>query len=329
MVLARCSSETVQDENALTLRSCGKAEDTHHSGDSKAAKDLGGQKISTTGRGIGPDDSANDAKINNLGNTVLLTVLRQKDNADEERGSSSTSTAVASSTPLAQEHGVEAVHSSKQLDAALAHRDPPQGTDDRCGVHKRFRSEESHQSIGQNSGIAASMTEEFSSNAQTGLQTSPDDTSDDDGAPETISTSVKQKLPFTPASTRPRSKKAKPSGFKPVDGDQEDHASASTPQAKDIAENEIKLLNPVGKAIAISKRQRSTAVAPPSKRIRDVTRNGVTYRTLSDGSAGGQTSPWLPAKASSESKKRREGLLVRRRVQEVSIGRRPKFIVRR
>ena len=275
------------------------------------------------------DDGANEIESKSPEEETYLSPLRSGADSNEERGSSATDSTVRRSTPPVEGDAIEAIDASKQLDETTLHpmyRSSPAVVEDTCAVHKRFRSEEVESDIGRDPDLAVLATEdESSANAQAEMHNVSNDASDEEGGPEIFSTHAKQSLGFIPAIKAPKSRKPKPRNSAPLALDHEESASIviSRPGSVDVNRDDQASF-PAQAALPTSKRRRSAGEAA-SKRAKDIIRDGITYRTLSNEGLRGQTSPWLPAKASPESRMLKERLLVRKRVQEVNIGPRPRF----
>lgn len=277
-------------------------------------------------------DSMDDAKSNSLREDCLPTVLRPESSADAESRPSPTNVDLPSSASLAENGAIGAVDASNQLDSAqpLPICESTSGVaEGRRAVHKRFRSESPESEIGEDPKGTILVGERESANAQPELDDNPDAASDDDGVPETLSTNDKRSLPHAPISKPPKPKKPKLKTSAPEDIKHEKQMSRLISDDGNLTAGGDKFLPlPEPKVTSIAQRK-SRANLPASKRAKDITKDGITYRTISSEGLRGETSPWLPAKASPESRKIKERLLLRKRVQEVNIGRRPRFVVSR
>jgi hypothetical protein len=330
MVSTRRSIDAVEDTNALSLRSRAVEVDFRRSNNSQGSHDQAEYETPRKRRRIGanPDDSADDAKVKSRGEGTALTVLRPKDNADGEPGSSQNSPVVPSSATLAKESAVEINDIGKQLDAA-SRVSTPGAADVVHSFHKRFQSEDLELNPDKNSDLIILVSEDISVKGQAEAPYTPNYASDDEGAPEIFRANVKQSLSFTPAFKEPKSKKPKSKRSALPDVVPEEPGLTLTSQVGKLGGNgNDQLPFPAAEALSRSKSHRIPD-APSSKRIKDITKDGITYRTLSRQGLRGQTSAWLPAKGSLESRKRKDKLLKRKRVQEVNISHRPKFVLSR
>lgn len=334
MVSTRRSGDAIEDLNALTLRSRTIDVDLRHPNDSHTSHDHGEHVTARKGRKVRKvsDNSANNKKSTPSGEEALHEVLSPNENAGEEPSSSVGSIAVPSSASVVEEGttNVEVAISSKQLGTAPplpVHGSPLVVADGVHGVHKRFRSDD-HESVTNTGPVSPDPNaEDDPAKAQVEACIPSENVSDDEGAPEIFRTNVRQSLPFTAAAKARKYKKPKPRTSATLDVDHEDSACTSVSQVKTSnGNNDNQLSLTVSKAPTPSKWQLK-ADRPGSKRVKDITKDGITYRTVSAEALQGQTSPWLPAKASPESRKLKERLLVRKRVQDFNIGPRRKFII--
>ena len=323
-------SDKIEDSHALTLRPRTLTVDFHGPDYSQGVHDHGGRETPLKRRKMAAIlDAANEMKSKFPEEEIYLSHLRSEDDANEEHGSSATDSTVRRSTPPVEGDAIEAIDASKQPDETTSHsvyRSSPAVVEDTRSIHKRFRSEEVESDIGRDPDLAVSATkDESSADAQAETHNVSNDASDEEGGPEIFSTHAKQSLGFIPAVKAPKSRKPKPRSPAPLALDHEESASIviSRPRSVDVNRDDQASF-PAQAALPTSKRRRS-AGDPASKRAKDIIRDGITYRTLSNEGLRGQTSPWLPAKASPESRMLKERLLVRKRVQEVNIGPRPRF----
>jgi hypothetical protein len=330
MVSTRRSIDAVEDTNGLSLRSRTVDVDFRHSNNSQGSHDQGELETPRKRRRIGanPDDNADDAKVKSRGEETAVTVLRPKDNADGEPGSSQNSPAVPNYATLVKESAVEINDIGKQLDAT-SRVSTPGAADVVHSFHKRFQSEDLELNADKDSDLITLVTEDGSPKGQAEAPYTPNYASDDEGAPETFSANVKQSVPFTPAFKEPKSKKPKIKRPGLPDVVPKEPGLTLTSQVGKLGGNgNDQSPFPAAEALSRSK-SHQIPDAPTSKRIKDTTKDGIPYRTISRQGLRGQTSAWLPAKVSLESRKRKDRLLVRKRVQEVNIGHRPKFVVSR
>ncbi len=327
MVSTRASSDIVEDSNALSLRSRTIDVESRHPNNSRKSHGSSEHGTPTKRRRVGAksDSYGDDTESNIPTEQALPTVLRPKDTADEEPGSSTTSTAVPSSVLLVREGD------SDQLDAPpmrSAYRSVSRVAGGGHGVHKRFESQKIRSNFAKDSDLAASDTANGSTNAQVEGHNTSNDASDDEDVPETLRTNARQSIPFTPATKESKSKKARRRNSALQHVVQEESASPLiNPVGNLNSNNQNQLSFPGSEALPPRKRKHDAAVPASLKRAKDITKNSVTYRFVSSEDLRGQTSSRLPCKTDTESRRRRERLLVRKRVQEVNIGQRPKFVI--
>jgi hypothetical protein len=334
MVSTRRSGGVVEDINGLSLRSRTIDVESRHQNSANAPHEKGGSGTPRKRRKIAAklDEDADDAKTNSPGDDRLVAVMRPEANAGEEPANSPT--AAAASPELGSVEGdVEGTGPSKQLDAAMfpaAEPIPAEIVDEAHRIHKRFRSGEPESDMGNELGSTAVATESTLADAQASVPDSSAGASDDEDAPEMFSTNVKQTLPFTPATKEPKLKKRKPAKSALKDVDYEESPSASTSQPEKLSgDGDDPMPLPVSDVLPPPKKLTKGAATPSLKRKKDIMKDGVIYRTVSSEGMRGQTSPWLPAKASQESRRIKDRLLVRKRVQEVNHGRCVKFVTSR
>ncbi|ERF68219.1 hypothetical protein EPUS_08656 [Endocarpon pusillum Z07020] len=327
------SGDAVEDLNVLSLRSRTIDVDSRHPelsphfqhGESEALR----KQLEIAAEST---NSMDDAKSNSPREDCLPTVLRPEGSAGAESRPSPTDIELPSSASLAENGAIGAVDASKQLDSAqpLPIRESTSGVaEGRRAVHKRFRSESPESEIGEDSKGTILAGERESANAQLELDDNPDAASDDDGVPETLSTNYKQSLPHAPTPKPPKSKKPKLKTAAPEAIKHEKPVSSLIPHNGNLKAGSDKRLPFTEPKVTSIAQRKSRSNRPASKRAKDITKDGITYRTISSEGLRGETSPWLPAKASPESRTIKERLLVRKRVQEVNIGRRPRFVVSR
>ena len=277
-------------------------------------------------------ESMDDAKSNSPREDCLPTALRSEGSAGAESRPSPTNIDLPSSASLADDGAIGAVDASEQLDAALPlpiSESPSGVAEGRRAVHKRFRSQSPESETGKDSNANILAGERESANVQVELDDNPDVASDDDGVPETLSTNYKRSLPLAPTSKPPKSKKPKLKTSAPEDVKHEEPMSRPISDDDNLKADSDKILPFTEPEVTSIMQSKPKANLPAAKRAKDITKDGITYRTMPSEGLRGGTSPWLPAKASPESRKIKERLLVRKRIQEVNIGRRPRFVVNR
>lgn len=327
MVSTRRSSDVPEESHELSLRSRTVDVELRHSNNSQTVN--GHDEYQTPRKrrkvGAGSDKSA-DLEGDSSREDAFVNILRPERNAEEVPGSPPTSIAAPSALIL---EDVTIVEDPEVVDAApwTTTSKSHQGIVERGNAtHKRFQSEEFESDIGKYTDLTAITTGFDATNAQTEVHNVSDDAADDEDAPETLSTNLTQSLPFSPAPKQTKSKKTKPRTPAPLNMPQEEPVPTSTNEDTLLnGRNDLKL-SPLGSEAHQRPKRHYMVDAPASKRVKDIIKDGVTYRTVSREGLR-STSAWLPAKASQESKKRKEGLLVRKRVQKVNIGQRSKFIV--
>ncbi|KAF7505182.1 hypothetical protein GJ744_001172 [Endocarpon pusillum] len=327
------SGDAVEDLNALSLRSRTIDVKSRHPELSPHSQH-GGFEGLRKGRKTAAEsaDSMDDAASGSPREDCLPTVLRPEGSAAAESRPSPTNIDLPSSLLLAEKGAIGAVDASKQLDSAqpLPICESTSGVaEGPRAVHKRFRSESPDSEIGEDSKGIILAGERESANAQLESDDNPDAASDDDGVPETFSTSYKRSLPHAPTSKPPKSKKPKLKTTAPEEIKHEKPMSSLISLNGNLKAGSDKRLPFTEPKVTSVAQRESRANRPASKKAKDITKDGITYRMISSEGLRGETSPWLPAKASPESQKIKERLLVRKRVQEVNIGRRPRFVVSR
>jgi hypothetical protein len=331
MVSTRSSSDLIEDSDALALRSRRIPVNSRRRKNSDASHEHGGHDIPRKRRKSGPkpEGGACDQTKGSQGGITLLTVMRQED-AHDQTGSSPT-TARPSSLPLAEESIADYKERDKALETARQ-RANSKGTyvaaDSGLEVHKHSQSEEPTSATATHLESTAMASGEESTNTEADVPEASTSVSDDEGAPETLSTSLKQNLPFTPGSREPKSKRRKVGSARLLGTSHGDTASVPTRTA-DLSSSKNNHLSPAVPKEPLPSKSHVRVDATTSRNLKDIIKNGVTYRPISSQSLPGETSPWLPAKASAESRKLRERLLVRKRVQKIYLGRRRKFVTSR
>jgi hypothetical protein len=331
MVSTRSSSDLIEDSDALALRSRRIPVDSRHQKNSDASHEHGGHDIPRKRRKSGPkpEEGAFDQMKSSQGGVTLFTVMRQED-AHDQTGSSPT-TARPSSLPLAEESIADYKERDKALETATQ-RANSKGTyvaaDSGLGVHKRFQSEEPTSATATQLESTAMASDEESANTEADVTKASMSVNGDESAPETLSTSLKQNLHFPPGSREPKSKRRKVGSARLLGISHRDTASAPTRTA-DLSSSKNNQSSPEVPKEPLTSKSHVGVDATISRKVKDIIKNGVTYRPISSQSLRGETSPWLPAKASAESRKLRERLLVRKRVQKVYLGRRRKFVTSR
>jgi hypothetical protein len=317
MVSTRRSNGIVEDANALTLRSRTIDVESRHSNNSH---ELAGHETPRKRRKTGAppvEDAGEKMAGDSPMDEGLLTVLRPKESGGEESQSSPTVPSPASRS-FVKEDAVEA-------STLPGNQSPPESLNGGHGVYKRFESEEHDAAAGKDPDFIPLVTQNDSADAQAKAHNVPRDASDDESAPETFSVNFKQRLPFAAASKEPRSGGVKPRSSAPLNFGRKGSAptfAAQSDRSDKVRDDELS--SPPAEDISTSKRP-TKVNRPALKKVKDVTKDGVTYRTVSAEGLRGQTSPWLPAKAITASKELKERLLVRKRVQNVSNGRPSKF----
>ena len=331
MVSTRRSGDFIEDSNALTLRSRTIDIESRHPNSASASHAPGERGTPRKRRKVGGehDEHANEVKTQSPGQEGPVATAGSRADTGEETPSAPV-TAAMNSMPVAVGDDVEATGSSEHVDRATPPEPGPAGElDGARRIHKRFRSEEPESDMGNELDSTAVVTESKPVNAQASLRDSSTDASDDEGAPETFRTDVEQTLPFPPTAKEPKRKKRKPTKSTPKDADHGGSPPLSSPQAEipsDALDDQVSL--PIPDALPTSRREAKARRSAP-KRPKDFKKDGVIYRTVASDGMRGQTSTWLPAKASQESRRIKDGLLVRKRVQEVWHGRRVRFVTSR
>lgn len=328
----RRSSNAIEDPNVLALRSRTIDVALRHSDKSSRSDDHDEQVIPRKRQRTEAKQGAvvDDLESKPTTEKTVLTVLGPKDNTNGETALSSGDSGVPSSVSLPEGPAPEDTEASKQQEITLelsAHQSPPEVVKASHRAHKHFQSEEPEADTGKESDPAIPTVGDDITTVQSGTQGVPNDVSDDEDAPETFSTNVKQALPFPSIERQLKFKKRRPRNSAPEDVRPQESRSAVTPLVSNVggADNN-QLSTPEAKALTASKRPRNID-APATKKVKDFVKDGVTYRSVSGEGLRGHTSPWLPAKASTESMTCKERLLVRKRVQKVNIGQRQKFVV--
>jgi hypothetical protein len=328
MVSTRSSDSTIEDVNALTLRSriikntpLASHEHAEH------ATPQSGQRISSA-----LETSIDDERSSSVEEDTRFTVMRSKETTEENSATTPTRTDVSSSTSLVEERRLESTDASKQLEinATPSNFQPsPEVAGIAHGLHKRLEDKDSESDITKVSDSTILVAEDGSMKHQANADNTADDASDDEGAPETFRTNVKPNLPFAPTFREPKTRRPKMKTSMPLDDVQGDPTSISTLQDENVVgDADDQPSSPTSDGLPKSKRHRDISQTT-SKRAKDITKDGITYRTISSEDFRGQTSQWLPARANAESRRLKERMLVRRRIQEVNIGQRPKFAISR
>ena len=330
MVSTRRSRNVVEDSNALTLRSRTIDVESRHrtstDGSHDNAETETPRKRGKMGSNLNED--ADGAKTTSPAGEGLLTVIRPTADADE---STSPTAAAPSPGPGSKDDIMEATGPSKRLDtlskdsADHIHSGTVRGTH---GIHKRFLSEEPEADMDKDSDHFAVALEDEMENAQAEKSDSAADASDDQGAPETFATNLKQTLPYTLAAKGSKPKKRKLAKSAPEDVDREMLPPVPNSQPDRPSGSGDSISPPASETVAAPRRPTNTARSA-SKEAKDVRKDGVIYRTISGKGMRGQMSSWLPTKVSQESRRIKDNLLVRKRVQEVCHGRRVKFVTSR
>lgn len=333
----RLSSTVIEDPNVLALRSRIIDIKSRHSDQSRESidHDEHGTPRKRQRTETKPDDVVDGLKSKSATEENVLTVLGPKENTDGETGLSYENPAIPSSVFLSEGPAPEDVKASKQQERVSelsAHQDSPVVVDADQRIHKRFQSKEPESNIiGKESDPAIPMAEDGIITAQTKTQEVSNNVSDDEEVPDTFSTNVKQTLLFPQTSKQPRSKRRRPRSPISEDVHPQGSRSTETPLESNVGggggDDDNQLSIPGAKAIAARKRPRNIDTAA-IKKVKDFVKDGVIYRSVSGEGLRGQTTPWLPAKASPESRNCKERLLVRKRVQAVNLGQRRKFVVK-
>lgn len=323
MALERRSSDISNDANSLTLRSRNIDVEFRHQeklqGSREHSKQATPRKRRKIGSETGPD--ANGGASDPPRNSEHLTVLRPKAGADEESRSPALNGFTASkSSP--KEDAIGTREPGKQLDTR--YQGSSGAAESGRGVHKRFSSEDPAVDARNPAEGPTDEVESELANVQADVEGGSSDDSGDDGAPKTISAKVKQTLPFMLGSKGPKPKKPKTQNSASVDVGPEN--SAITTGGNGTTNNDSQLSLPIKDALPMRKRARN-ADDIASRKVKDIIKDGITYRTVSAEGLRSHTSDLLPAKANPGSLKLKERLLVRKRVQDFHHGRRRKFVL--
>jgi hypothetical protein len=193
-----------------------------------------------------------------------------------------------------------------------------------------------------------------------GAEGGDSDGDSNDDAPEAFGLSEKSSLPFAPGArdhkTRSKRSKRRRIGQEDLnlqpeesvlattaeihlgtscDRNVEDHASIPTTEAETHHKESKQPTAPRPSSTSSSRMTKSKVAPRPTKQImKDIHKDGVIYRPTFSVSGGqdlrGQTSSkWLPAKASGQSMRLKQSLLVRKRIQQPGAGgrgRRSRFV---
>jgi hypothetical protein len=317
MVSTRRSSGVVEDGNALTLRSrtidlesrhAKSSEGSHHPDDEPP------RKRPRVARKL--DDGSADPSSNLPDEAGVSMVSRTKDSAEAEPEALPNGS--AGNTQVLQEREGNVHHVVDLGDPQR--QNILRETIDVERTHRRFQSDDPEAKI------ASSLVDENGvGKAQLDPEHEISHAGDDEAAPETLSTNVKQFLPFARASRSSKSKRARSSTS---------NRTQKTPAPAPLSESRssddgLEHSSPAAEAERPPTTGRRLRVVASPRRTKDIVKDGVVYRTVSSEGLRGHTSPWLPAKASTESRKLKERLLVRKRVQEFYGGRRLKFVTNR
>lgn len=332
MVSTRRSGGAVEDLNVLSLRSRTIDVESRHPELSPQSQHIK-HETPLKRRKIAAESlkSMDLAKSTSPMEENQATALRLEGSADAESSSPPTDIFLPSSVSLVEDGAMGSADARAQLDPAPSlpiSENSSEVAKGRRTVHKRFRSESPESETGEDLTATTQAGERESPDVQLELDDDLDAASGDDGVPETLSTTYKRSLPYAPTTKPPKSKKSKLKTSVPEDFEQQKPVSdlmSNNGNLKDGSDKHLPLEQPV---VASTSQKKAKLDRPSSKKVRDINKDGITYRTISSKGLRGETSPWLPAKASPESRKIKERLLVRKRVQEVNIGRRPRFVVR-
>lgn len=333
MVSTRRSSNVVEDSNALTLRSRTIDVESRHRTRSDGSYDNAETETPRKRRKIRPDlnEDAIDTKTTSAAGDALPTVIRLKADADEGPASPTAATANPESGTTGGD--MENTGPSDQLDATSTQSadNTHSGLLDRLhGLHKRFLSGEPQENIEEDGNPLAVAMEDEMTNAQAERSDSAADASDDDDGPETFATNLKQTFPhvsLTAKTPKPKKRKLAKPAQENIDRETSPPMPATQTQLSGPSSGDAKSTpSPPPEAVAAPPRPTRTAPSAP-KKVKDVRKDGVIYRTISsDHGTQGGTSAWLPAKVSQESRRIKENLLVRKRVQNVYHRRPVKFV---